>query len=77
MLVKTVAVGGHFLTFQMLAQTEVTRTFNIKHGVLFMNRSHDGIECTLCQMALSLRHHDNHKYSSMFHAFGVPTRHFM
>lgn len=52
--VKTVAVGGHFLTMDMLAQTELARTFDLEHGSVSTNTSHDGIERTLCRMALSL-----------------------
>ena len=52
--VKMVAVGGHFLTMETLAHTEVAHTVDRKCGGVTSNASHNGMERTLCQMALSL-----------------------
>lgn len=42
--IKTITVGGHFLTMEMLAQTELARTFDKQHGAVVKNTSHEGIE---------------------------------
>ncbi|THH16202.1 hypothetical protein EW146_g4404 [Bondarzewia mesenterica] len=41
--VKSLAVGGHFLTCECLSQTELARAFDKVHGEVATNTYHDGI----------------------------------
>lgn len=52
--INTLAVGGHFLTYECMAQTEVARFHDIKYSRQATNTSHEGIERTLARMSLAL-----------------------
>jgi hypothetical protein len=53
--VKTLASGGHFLTYDTLHLTRLSRNFDHKMGRYATNAEHPGIIRTLCRMVLALQ----------------------
>ena len=53
--VKTLASGGHFLTYDMPHLTQMSWIFDSKHGDEATNANHPGILQTLCHMVLAFK----------------------